>query len=182
MQDKRTDSELLAATREDPAAFGVFYERHEEVVLLFCLRRTGDSELAADLTAETFAQALAAADGYVPGPAPAVAWLLGIARHVVALSWRRQRIEAGARVRLGLPPLVLDDAALERIDSMDVDPAVLARLDALPEDLRRAVRERVIEERDYADLAAELRCSELVVRKRVSRGLSRLRAQLGGRP
>jgi DNA-directed RNA polymerase specialized sigma24 family protein len=35
-----------------------------------------------------------------------------------------------------------------------------------------------MEERDYEDIAKELRCSEAVVRQRVSRGLARLRRQL----
>jgi RNA polymerase sigma factor (sigma-70 family) len=48
----------------------------------------------------------------------------------------------------------------------------------LPPDEQVAVRARVIEERDYSEIASELGCSELVVRKRVSRGLSRLRAAL----
>jgi DNA-directed RNA polymerase specialized sigma24 family protein len=39
----------------------------------------------------------------------------------------------------------------------------------------------VLEERDYGDIARELRCSEAVVRQRVSRGLGRLRRQIGGR-
>ena len=37
---------------------------------------------------------------------------------------------------------------------------------------------RIVEERTYPEIAVELRCSEMVVRKRVSRGLSRLRRQL----
>jgi RNA polymerase sigma-70 factor (ECF subfamily) len=36
-----------------------------------------------------------------------------------------------------------------------------------------------VAERSYKDIAGELSCSEMVVRKRVSRGLSRLRRQLG---
>jgi RNA polymerase sigma-70 factor (ECF subfamily) len=38
--------------------------------------------------------------------------------------------------------------------------------------------ERVVAERPYAEIAAELRCSELVVRQRVSRGLKRLRSEM----
>jgi len=36
----------------------------------------------------------------------------------------------------------------------------------------------VIDERDYADIAMDMRCSEAVVRKRVSRGLRNLRTHL----
>jgi RNA polymerase sigma-70 factor (ECF subfamily) len=37
----------------------------------------------------------------------------------------------------------------------------------------------VIEERSYREIAGRLRCSEAVVRQRVSRGLRRLRKQIG---
>jgi DNA-directed RNA polymerase specialized sigma24 family protein len=46
---------------------------------------------------------------------------------------------------------------------------------------RTAVEARVLEERDYSDIARDLSCSEAVVRQRVSRGLARLRRQLDGR-
>lgn len=55
----------------------------------------------------------------------------------------------------------------------------LALLDALPAPQRDAVRGRVIDGRDYEDLARELACPELVVRQRVSRGLRALRALAG---
>ena len=55
---------------------------------------------------------------------------------------------------------------------------MLELLERLPADQREAVRARVLDERSYPDIAGELETSELVVRKRVSRGLSNLRAEL----
>ena len=46
---------------------------------------------------------------------------------------------------------------------------------------REAVIRRVVLEESYRTIAADLRCSEQVVRKRVSRGLARLRGGLEGR-
>jgi len=37
---------------------------------------------------------------------------------------------------------------------------------------------RIVDERDYPEIAESLECSELVVRKRVSRALEALRASL----
>src|SRR5215218_6492452 len=71
-----SDEELLDASRREPAAFGVFYERHEERILRYFLARVGDAEVAADLTAETFAAALAGAHRFRARKGPAVAWLL----------------------------------------------------------------------------------------------------------
>jgi RNA polymerase sigma-70 factor (ECF subfamily) len=56
--DRLDDDELLALTPRRPEAFAVFYRRHEQALLGWLVRRTGDPELAADLSAETWAAAL----------------------------------------------------------------------------------------------------------------------------
>jgi RNA polymerase sigma factor (sigma-70 family) len=165
------DDELLSRSARDPAAFGAFYERHERLVLGFFVRRVGDPELAADLSAETFAAALLAARRFRGGGAPASAWLVGIARNVLAGSVRKARVENRARRRLGMEPIVLDEALLERIARIDTE-ALVARL---APDQAEAVRARVLDDEDYGDIAARLRCSESVIRQRVSRGLATLR-------
>ncbi len=53
-------------------------------------------------------------------------------------------------------------------------------VELLPSDERHAVKARIVDERTYGEIAAELHCSELVVRKRVSRGLARLRQGMRG--
>lgn len=52
-------------------------------------------------------------------------------------------------------------------------------LNGLSVEYREALRLRVIEERDYADVAAELGTSVQTARMRVSRALKSLREQLG---
>lgn len=94
--DDPTDEQLLAGTSDD---FGEFYSRTEAAVLVYFARRTRDAELAADLTAETFAQALASRGRFRPRRAPARAWLFGIAAHVLARSLRRGRVEDRGRRR-----------------------------------------------------------------------------------
>jgi RNA polymerase sigma factor (sigma-70 family) len=176
--ERSPDEELLRAARRAPAAFGVFYERHEERMLRYFLARVGDAEVAADLTAETFAAALAGAHRFRARKGPPAAWLFGIARNTLAMSRRRGRVEARARRSIGAPVLVLTDEVVERIEALDRSPA-LELVEELPQDERAAVRARVVDEREYADIAKDLRCSEAVVRKRVSRGLARMREQMG---
>ena len=72
-----TDGELLAAG--DTRSFELFYRRHFEPVLGFFVRRTRDPELAADLTAETFASALSARRRYRPEQGRGDSWLFAIA-------------------------------------------------------------------------------------------------------
>jgi RNA polymerase sigma-70 factor (ECF subfamily) len=177
MEDPRTDEELLAEVGERPEAFGVFYRRHVRPLLGYLVRRTGDAELAADLCAETFAAALDGLHRFDPARGPAVAWLYGIARRLLSHAAQRGVVEDRARRRLGMAPLELTDAALERI-AFEADDVATAALDALPADQREAIQARILDERDYADIARSTRTSEAVVRKRVSRGLAGLRARM----
>ena len=171
-----TEDQLLAAADRDGASFTEFYRRYERAMLAFFLRRTHDAELAADLTAEVFAAVLLACRRYRPGEAPATAWLFAIAQNKLADSRRRGRVEDAARRRLGMAPLELDDEDLRRVEACAGADALL---DTLPADERAAVRARVLEEQSYEEIAGRLECSQAVVRKRVSRGLARLRNHLG---
>ena len=170
----RSDVELLSG---DPRAFGEFYARHERAVFRYFYRRVADAELAADLSAECFAAALLSA-GRVPADAPAVAWLFGIARNVLRRSAERRRVESRARARLGMPPLELEDETLAALERIHAGQLMDGALTYLPADQAEAVRARIVDEREYDDIARELRTSEAVVRKRVSRGLGALRRQV----
>jgi RNA polymerase sigma-70 factor (ECF subfamily) len=176
--DQRSDDELLMATAAgDADAFGVFYRRHIAVVLRFLAHRTGSYELAADFAGETFAAALLSCRRYRPHDAPALAWLLGIAQNKMRESFRRGRVDQRARERLRMAPLLLEDEDLARVEELagQGEPA-LALLERLPTAQQEALRGRVLEDRNYSELAAKLGCSEQVVRQHVSRGLRRLRA------
>jgi RNA polymerase sigma-70 factor (ECF subfamily) len=176
------DDELLArAAAGDGDAFATFYRRHLAAVASYLLRRTGDREVTADLTAEVFAAALLACPRYRPGGPPALAWLYGIAANKLRESRRRGRVEAEARRRLAWEPQLLDAddlIAVERMAAAAGEPDVLVAVAALPPDQREAILAHVVEEQGYEQIAARLRCSQSVVRQRVSRGLRALRTQL----
>ena len=74
--------------------------------------------------------------------------------------------------RTGRPDLAADLAA-------ETFAAALASAEHLPAEQRTAVLARIVDERDYREIANELECSEAVVRQRVSRGLVTLRRRLG---
>ena len=176
-----SDSALLSAiAARDGAAFSVFYRRHLPAVLAFLIRETRDREAAADLAAEVFAAVLLSSGRYQAQGDSATPWVLGIARNKLLMSFRRGRVEARARHRLGFHAIALDEGDLDRIEEVARSERgeLVALVDDLPEDERIAVRSRVLEERPYREIATELRCSELVIRKRVSRGLARMRDQL----
>jgi RNA polymerase sigma-70 factor (ECF subfamily) len=175
------DEELLAGiARGNGQAFSAFYRRHLSGVLAYLMRETQNSEVAADLLAEVFAAVLLSAGRYEPAGPSALPWVVGIAHNKLLMSLRRGRIEVRARRQLALEPAAYDDSDLERIEALA--GAGQGRLEQLmyelPEDERYAIQSRVVEERSYREIASEVRASELVVRKRVSRGLARLREQV----
>jgi RNA polymerase sigma-70 factor (ECF subfamily) len=180
-ESSRSDQELLAATYAgDAPAFGEFFARHSRSVLGYIRRRVGNAELAADLTAETFAAALVAVHRGRASEVPeGAAWLRGIARHKIIDSYRQGKLEDEARRQLGMERLLPVAEDLESIDRLTTgDTPVHDALERLSLQDREAVIERVVQERGYTDIAREHHTSEATVRKRVSRGIARLRRVL----
>ena len=169
----RTDEELLSAP--DARSFEEFYLRNVDMVLGYFARRTGDAELAADLTSETFAAVLAGRRRYKPRKGAAAAWLFGIASRKLADAQRKGYAERRMCRRLGMERIDLTDADIAHIESLGES----ALLEDLPVDQAIAVRAHVIDERPYGEIAGELHTSEAVVRKRVSRGLAAMRSRMG---
>ena len=178
MPDERTDTELLIASRDDSDAFTELYRRHAEDLLRYFARRTLDPETAAELTAETFAEAFASRRNYSDKGVNGVAWIYGIARHRLGRFFRTGRIDAAARRRLGMPERELPPEDYERIeDLVDFAPirdAMIEALETVNPDQRAAMRLRVIDGLGYPEVAARLGCSEGNARQRVSRGLRRV--------
>ena len=181
--DTKTDRQLLQEARDGRGEmFEIVYRRHHEVVLAFLARRVQQPELAADLLAETFASLLA----LVRNPQRAVppiplAWLLVTARNLLIDSHRRGAVDDRARRRLAMRPVVLDDRDMERVEEISAETDLMRELAVrLEPDQLQALQARVLDEREYADIAAQLKCSESVVRKRVSRALGILRSVMEG--
>jgi RNA polymerase sigma factor (sigma-70 family) len=175
------DRALLQASRAGAGGFELFYTRHRRTLLAYFAQRVRNPEVAADLTAETFAAALLAVqDPARELPRWPAAWLFAIAQRKLIDSVRRGRVEAECRRRLGLERIAVDDENIERIVQTARSTDVAWELaQALPPDQLEALRARVLGELEYPLIARRLGCSELVVRKRVSRALASLRASLG---
>ncbi len=174
------DKQLLeAVAARDGAAYSAFYRRHLPATLAYLVRETQDREQSADLAAEVFSAVLLAAARYEPRGDSALPWVIGIARNKLLMSFRRGRIEARARQKLGMEPVELTDESLERVELLAGEGAgeLETALEQLPDLEREAVRSHVVHELGYSEIAAELQTSEMVVRKRVSRGLKKLREQ-----
>jgi RNA polymerase sigma-70 factor (ECF subfamily) len=178
------DRDLLVCACHDREAFAELYRRHVAGVLAYFSRALDRSDLAFDLTAETFAAALLALPSYRPGPAPGRSWLYAIAHNRLVDSVRKGQAEARARDELGMQTIVLTDggeAAIDRIIARMDGRSAFELVSELPDDQREAITARFLNGLEYSEIAAAMDCSEQVVRKRVSRGLASLGLRLARR-
>ena len=157
------------------------YARHRDALLVFLVRRTADTEVALDLWAETFAQAVAGRRRYRgTTDAEAAGWLFGDRPHASSRSTTAAAAPSSARcASSGLERPAADDALIAEIE----ERAELEQRPPRP----RARRSRRCRSRcatpsscgsstssPYADVARSLQISEPAARARVSRGLAAL--------
>ena len=159
------------------------YAEHARALLRFLTRRTYDAEVAVDLLAETFAVAVAERSRFRgAGDAAAIAWIFGIARNLLNHWYRQAAVERSALRRLRLEPPDCGEAEYRRIEELagldELRRQVAARLGELSDQDQSALRLRIVQEREYADVAEELLVSEDTARARVSRALKRLASRM----
>ena len=168
-----------AATARD--RFSGLYERHCHAVYNHSFPRVGSWSLAEEMTAATFltawrrwATAPEAADDALP-------WLLAIANNMLRNTHRAQRRYAAALARIGRPGVVADPAetVAARVDAERQMAAALPILDRLPARQRAVIELCVGAGLTTAQAAAALGIPAGTVKSRLSRGLSRLRRELG---
>lgn len=172
----------LTAKHNDHRAFEVFYQRYRAKILSFLWRHTGNREIAQDLASETFATAYLKASTFDPKLGTGRGWLFGIARIALLASYRQRAVERTARLQLGVVVPTISDEAWEEAEARleETLSKLVTGLDELSLVERDALIARIVEERDYPEIALSANASEAAIRQRVSRGLRKLRRLLGG--
>ena len=112
------DVELILRSRHEPELFGLLFERHAEPMLAFFVRRTLDPEAAAELVAETFAEAFSSRARFRDQGTDGAAWLFGVGRNLLSRYFRNGAVEARARRRLGMPERTVGESDYERIEEL----------------------------------------------------------------
>lgn len=180
-----TDLDLLRAAARDDAAFVAVYRRWAPELHAWFARRTSSADVAAELTAETFAEALRGLPRFRGrNPGSGAAWIMGIAHNLLKGWYRERRVATAARERLGVPVRsydTLDEDAIDlRLTAGPLRADLLRALEALPDEQRDAVALRVLHERSYEEVAVALSCTSATARQRVHRGLRTMRERLTG--
>lgn len=172
------DRSLVREAQADSARFDALYRKYVAQVYSFAFHELRDHHEAEDVTERTFLLALGALPRFreeapaETGPEASTfrVWLFRIARNVVANHRRTLR-------RRPTAPL---EAAVDAAAPDDVEGRIVARAEAsaawaavarLPEDRRRALTLRFVEEMTTAEIAGILGRSEGAVRVLLHRAL-----------
>ncbi len=184
------DRTLVEAARRDPAQFDALYRKYLAQVYAFALYELADHHAAEDATERTFLRALAALPRFreqarpEDGPEASTfrVWLLRIARNVVANERRSRRRRPAASLDLALGAgLAISDGTDLEADAVTRDEAAeaLRILRTLPDDRRRALVLRFVDEMSTAEIAGVLGRSEGAVRVLIHRALGSVARELG---
>jgi RNA polymerase sigma-70 factor (ECF subfamily) len=191
------DRGLVEAARKDPALFDALYRKYLPQVYSFAVYELRDHHAAEDATERVFMQALAGlsrfeerADDYARSgsdendlPADASTfrvWLFRIARNVIANERRRDRRRPVAPLE-DAGDLVAGGDIAEAAAAREATSAAWEAVARLPEDRRRVVILRFVDELSTAEIAEILGRSEGAVRVLLHRALRSVAADLRGR-
>ena len=163
--------------RDATAEFELLYRAQVDAITAYFARRSRDPQTVADLTADTFVQAITSYGSYDPRQGSARGWLFGIARRVYAghCEARSRHQESVARLagRRELEPDQVGEL-LDRIDAERSGRALVTALGSLPEAERALVELVDLDGLTPKEAAATLGLSAGAARMRLMRARARL--------
>ena len=194
------DRGLVDAARRDPACFDALYRKYLAQVYSYAFYELRDHHAAEDATERVFMQALTGlprfeerADSFagargapkasaeIPADASTFRiWLFRIARNVVANERRRDRRRPVASLEHATGLAAADDT-FETAAAREAGSAAWQAVARLPEDRRRAVVLRFVDEMSTAEIAEVMGRSEGAIRVLLHRALRSVAADLRAR-
>lgn len=132
------------------------YRQYSQIVYHFLYKKCKNSDLAEDLTQETFLKALERLDSYDQS-CKLSTWLCQIAKHVLYQHWEKYGRERPAEPDLQIPaPEDTESQALRRVELAEV----LEAFWALGPDMRQVVSLRAMEGLAYKEIGRIMGKSE----------------------
>lgn len=181
---------MIIARADERAAqeFSLVVAQHRPQIFRFLLASTRDVDLAETLTQECFLKAHRNWSGF-RGESTAMTWLMRIAINLQKDHWRNRRMQFWRHTRTNAVDL---DEASEWLPSGESsqEQRLLAReritqvwraVEGLSERQRTVFLLRYVEELELSEIAQSTGLSEGTVKAHLSRAVSRVRAELGGK-
>jgi RNA polymerase sigma-70 factor (ECF subfamily) len=175
-EDLAQELELVEAAKKNSARFGLLYEKYYKVIFVFVFRRTGDEELTADITANTFLKAMLNLQKYEYKGVPFSAWLFRIALNEVNMYFRKSSRER--TVSLGKEHLgdLIDETGEH--GSEENIKLVMLTLSKLPPDAMQLIELRFFEKRPFSEVAHILGLTETNAKVKTHRLLEKMKEMI----
>lgn len=186
--DHMAEKELVFQAKGDPEAFGRLYDLNYSAILNYCMRRTGDIELAHDITSETFFKALKNIKRFEWRDISFSAWLYRIAGNELASYFRKKSYKTDSldylRESQGLELESSEDPEEEFIEAQEElerhkEFLVIREQTAkLPLKYQDVIALRYYTNKNIKEISDILGKPEGTVKSLLHRGLERLKNQL----
>jgi RNA polymerase sigma factor (sigma-70 family) len=160
------------------AEFERLYRANVDAITAYFARRSGDPQVVADLTADTFVTAITSFGSFDPGKGTARAWVFGIARHVYAAHCEAYAQQQDRLQRLAGRRELAPDHVGELLDRIDAERAgrdLVTGLGLLPDQDRALIELVDLVGLRPKEAAAVLRVTPGAVRMRLMRARAQLR-------
>jgi RNA polymerase sigma-70 factor (ECF subfamily) len=165
----------------DASALADFYDAEVEAVYAFVFPRVGrDAQIAEDLVQETFLEGLRRIAEFDESRASLGTWLCLLSRNLIRRERRLARHHAAweeIEAKLALGAARLEEAALapELLELSETASSVEMVLRAIPENYRRALSRKYLDELSLEELAAELSLSSVAAKSLLARARAAFR-------
>ena len=169
----RQEYEILDRSKRDPKAFGELYEKYFDRIFNFIYRQTDDEELTADLSSQTFLNALRNVNNFEYRGVPVSAWFYRIASNEVNKHYRKVKRDKVFSIEEAKVREIVEQGD----DGWDEElvKRLLEYLKDLPTEMLEVLELRFFEDKDFNEIAFILNITESGAKMRTYRALDRLR-------
>lgn len=171
----------------DRAAFSELYDLYYQKIFGYIARRVGVVQIAADITSETFLKMLKKIRTFSFQDIPFSAWLYRVATHEIANYYRQKKAYSLDRMKEETGFEINDKTNLEEefaeaqeeLLKEKVFAEIVGKLKLLPLHYQEVISLRFFEKKKTREIADILDKSEGTVKSLLSRGVEKLKKEMG---
>ncbi|MFZ5970984.1 MAG: RNA polymerase sigma factor [Bacteroidota bacterium] len=165
--------QIIERSKKDARAFGELYEKYFDRIYYFLLRQTDDEELAGDLCAQTFVNALSHLPQYQYRGVPFSAWLYKIAGNEANKYYRKNK----RKKIFSIEEVKVKELIAQAEESWDEEmiQKLIHFMRDLPTEMLHVLELRFFEDKDFKEIAFILDITESGAKMRTYRALDKLR-------
>ncbi|WP_214327553.1 RNA polymerase sigma factor [Nonomuraea sediminis] len=172
-----TDADLVAGYRQNPELFTAVHDRYFRDIYRYVASRL-DTQVAEDITAETFLLAFNRRDRFNPEKGGLRPWLFGFATNLVARHRRKEARHYKALARLDPAPVVEghENRVVTSVTAQRMQPHLAMALASLNGGERDVLLLLALSQLSYDEIAQALGISIGTVSSRLSRARAKIQA------